>query len=147
MLSLSERSAVAQAPAMPNLVRRQSQNITTHVGTEFFNHPEDFPMEVRTSIPWRSWFGFQGSSVGEDVGLRFFSGISYKTGSNIRIAIPLRHKNNYFNGRVISVSALRIGYEVSAVILSPSDGERLRMVERICALECELQRSIFAFNS
>ncbi len=140
----SERSVVAHATAMPNLVRRQYPNSTTHTVGEFFRHPEDFPIEVRTFLPWKAWFNFSRHPAPFYAKLRFFSGLPYKVGTNIRITIPLRHKNNHFEGRVIHLTALRIGYEVSVTMLSSIAGERLRIVERICALETELQRSIFA---
>lgn len=138
----SERSVVAPAATMPNLVRRQSPKTTTHSFGESFRHPEDFPLEVRTSLPWKAWFNFYRSPEPHQVKLKFFSGVPYKVGANIRITIPLRHKNNHFDGRVIHLAPLRIGYEVNITLLSSIDSERLRIVERICTLESELQRSI-----
>lgn len=143
----SDHAIVAHATTLPNVVQRHFSNISTHALGKFLSHPGDFPIEVRTAISWKSWFGFARVAVDTEVGLRFFSGIPYKLGSNIRITIPLRHKNNRFEGRVIHVNSLRVGYEVNAIMLSCEDGERLRIVERICALECELQRSLPAFNS
>ncbi len=143
----SDRAIAAHATTVPNVVQRRCSNISTHALAKFFSHPGDFPIEVRTAISWKSWLGFARVTVDAEVGLRFFSGIPYKLGSNIRITIPLRHKNNRFEGRVIHVNSLRVGYEVNAIMLSSDDGERLRIVERICALECELQRSISNFNA
>lgn len=136
------RSGAAQAAVMPNLVPFQSVNNDSHAIGEVISHPEDFPIEVRRTVPWKSWFAALRGAVGHDVVLRFFSGDSFHVGNHVRITIPLRHKNNHFEAKVAGVKRLRIGYETTVAISLRSDAERLRVVERICALECELQRSI-----
>lgn len=138
---MAEDSSVAPATLMPNIVPLHSTR-TTHTVGEVLSHPEDFPIEVRQVVPWKTWLAKLRGAVDSEVLLRFFSGDPFHIGRHLRITIPLRHKNNHFEARVAHIKRLRIGYETWVSIPARNDAERLRVVERICALECELQRSL-----
>lgn len=127
---------------MPNSVPLDSLRNKTRTVREVFNHPEDFPIEVRNVFPWKTWLRAFRGATRSDIGLRFFSGSRLNEGAFVRITIPLRHKNNHFEARVVKVKPLQIGFETQVAVTSGQDGERLRVVERICALECELQRAL-----
>jgi len=131
----------APSAVMPNTVPTSSAIKTTHPEGRFFSHPEDFPLEVRTSLAWPEW---PSSDRGAGpVGLRFFSGTRLRLQASIRITIPIRQREHHFQARVIDVRALRVGYEITAVLRHPKDGEHLALVERICAMECVLHKPIF----
>jgi len=140
---LTEQSPrVAHATVMPNLVPYVSTKYNAHTAGEVLSHPEDFPIEVRNTVPWKTWLATLRGTVESAVVLRFFAGDPLLIGSYLRITIPLRHKNNHFEAKVAQVKRLRIGYETWVTIPARQDAERLRVVERICALECELQRAL-----
>lgn len=137
-----QSSSAAPAVAMPNLVPLRVAKNEAHAIGEVFDHPEDFPIEVRPAYPWRAWIARLRGSTRNQVALRFFSGSRLARGRYVRVTIPLRHKNNEFDARVVAVTPLRVGFETVVEFPSDDDAERLRVVERICTLECELRRSL-----
>jgi len=139
-----QSSSAAPAAAMPNLVPLRVAKNKAHAIGEVFDHPEDFPIEVRHALPWRTWLARLRGTTGSRVALRFFSGSRLMRGRFVRVTIPLRHKNNEFEARVIAVTPLRVGFETLVEFPAFDDADRLRVVERICALECELRRSLRA---
>lgn len=131
----------AHNAVMPNSVPSSSVITTTHPEGRFFSHPEDFPLEVRTSVAWPEWPGHE--RMQPQVGLRFFSGTRLRLQASIRISIPIRQREHHFQARVVEVKPLRVGHEITAVLRSTKDADRLALVERICAMECALHRPIF----
>ncbi len=76
------------------------------------------------------------------MGLRFFFGTRLRLQASIRITIPIRQREHHFQARVINVRALRVGYEITAVLRHARDAEHLALVERICAMECILHTPV-----
>jgi hypothetical protein len=109
---------------------------------ELLDHPVGFPLEVApTGFLGRLFLTcFTGTSTAAGTGLKFFTGRLLGVGSTIRLGIPLRHKVHRFHARVVRIRHRLAGYEIEAVIHSPAAATRLRLVERICALECALLR-------
>ncbi len=124
---------------MPNTVPTFEKTKNPHPGRMFFSHPEDFPLEVRTSVAWPAW---QGEAEPEpQTGLRFFYGTRLRKGSMLRLTIPIRHHDHAFTVRVIDATPLRVGFEVRALLHSERDAARLSLVEKICTLECARVRA------
>jgi hypothetical protein len=131
----------APSAVMPNTVPTLAEKTSTHPEGKFFSHPEDFPLEVRTSLTWPEW-PVQDRSA-PPIGLRFFSGTRLRLQAGIRITIPIRQREHHFQARVSEVRALRVGYEITAVLRNTRDAEHLALVERICAMECVLHKPVF----
>lgn len=131
----------APSAVMPNTVPSQAEKTSTHPEGKFFSHPEDFPLEVRTSLTWPERSGHERNAA--PVGLRFFSGTRLRLQSGIRVTIPIRQREHHFQARVTEVRPLRVGYEITAVLRNASDAEHLALVERICAMECVLHKPVF----
>lgn len=139
----SNRGAVATAPAMPNRVPTRA-NDKPLAAADLLDHPVGFPLEVAPAGFLSRLFlaCFAPPRTDAGTGLKFFTGRMLGVGSTIRLGIPLRHKVHRFHARVVRVRHRLAGYEVEAVLNSPAAATRLRVVERICALECALIRPI-----
>lgn len=131
----------AVSAVMPNTVPTSAKTRNTHPGRKFFSHPEDFPLEVRTSVAWPARQQGLAPEPEPQTGLRFFYGPPLRKGSMLRLTIPIRHQDHNFTVRVIDVEPLPVGHDVRVLLHSERDADRLELVEKICALECARVRA------
>ncbi len=147
----NERTAALPKAAMPNLVlfikSLRKAPVKTRVVSELVKHPNNFPLEVRPVPPWLGWV--QALNAARDtpsrgVELEFFSGSYVAVGTSIDVLIPVRHDRHRFRCRVLALKENALGYTVGVCLWNPAAIAKVRVIERICWLECQLKANAFS---
>ncbi|MSR16054.1 MAG: hypothetical protein EXR86_16195 [Gammaproteobacteria bacterium] len=120
---------------MPNLVPSLQSGRTLRIASGFLQHPDNFPLEVRSLRPWHWLRHVLKPEPAADAGLKFFSGEGLPLGRLIEVSISIRHGVQRFPAKVVLVRELDIGFEIGVWLLCTNDVARVRLVERICQLE------------
>jgi hypothetical protein len=107
-----------------------------HPECGFIRHPGDRPISVRRLPFWRRWRHTGNRQTG--IGIVFEHPAYLRPGSPIEITIPLRGEAQHFEGCVVLVREISIGYEIGLRLLDPDQGTRIRIVEQICYMESYL---------
>lgn len=111
-----------------------SHSAFTDPATGFIRHPLDYPLEMRRIWSWR-----RPTPRGRGLGLCFESDHPYRPGTRLEIGIPLRGETQWFEGEVVMLREEGDGYDLGWWLASEPLAHRLRIVEQICHIECELR--------
>lgn len=142
--STNEPTALPKA-VMPNLVpfikSLRKAPVKVRAASELVKHPNNFPLEFRPAPPWVRWVQAFNSSrdTPRSVEFEFFSGCYVAVGTSIDVLIPVRHDRHRFQCRVLALKENALGYTVGVCLWNPAGIAKVRLVERICWLECQLK--------
>lgn len=107
-----------------------------HPDSGFIRHPADRPISVRRLPFWRQWR--YAARRHQGTGIVFEYPTYLRPGTPLEVTIPLRGEAQRFEGCVVLVREIQIGYEIGLRLLDPDQGTRIRIVEQICYMESYL---------